>query len=364
MSDDIYYYLGFSHFLGIGPTRFTALVHYFGTARQAYESQPDKLKEVIGSSWGEKFIHFRKTFDPHKKLEELKKKNIIVIPLYHKLYPKKIKEISDPPLCLYIKGDIETFQLGKRICMAIVGTREPTAYGQQMARKFSAELTRAGFIVVSGLAIGIDSAAHSACLDSGGKTIAVLGCGVDIIYPAINASLYYKILKTGGLVISEFPPGQTVVKGLFIARNRIISALCLGVLVIEGARDSGAMITARYAAEQGKEMFALPGLLTSKMSEAPHNLLKQGAKLVTSVEDILEEFNLKRITKKGEDIESKLEQDEKIIYSLLKEKPKFSDELVQETKIPIEKILNIISLFEIKGIVEKNTEGRFELTHY
>src|SRR3989344_5065464 len=182
-----------------------------------------------------------------------------------------------------------------------------------MAKKFSAELTEGGFIIVSGLAIGIDAAAHLACINSGGRTIAVLGCGVDIIYPAINASLYYKILKTGGLIISEFPPGQTVVKGLFIARNRIISALSLGVLVIEGARDSGAMITARYAAEQGKEVFALPGPLTSKMSEAPNNLLKQGAKLVISVEDIFEEFHLQVAPKKAEDAEATLEADEKII---------------------------------------------------
>src|SRR3989338_4763225 len=330
MSDDVYYYLGFSHFLGIGPTRFTALLNHFGSVKKSYEGDRAKIKEIIGNNWGEKFIEFRKKFDPVKKLEELKRKHISVIPFNNKVYPKKIKEISDPPLCLYIKGKIESFPFDTYACLAIVGTREPTSYGQQMAKKFSAELTEGGFIIVSGLAIGIDAAAHLACINSGGRTVAVLGCGVDIIYPAINSSLYYKIIEKEGLIISEFPPGQTVVKGLFIARNRIISALSLGVLVIEGARDSGAMITARYAAEQGKDVFALPGLLTSKMSEAPHNLLKQGAKLVTSVEDIFEEFNLRRVPKESKDVESELEPDEKVVYSSLKDGPKSSDELIQE----------------------------------
>lgn len=362
MFDDIYYYVGFSHFLGIGPTRFTALMNHFGSVKKSYEGDRAKIKEIIGSNWGEKFIEFRKKFDPVKKLEELKRKHISVIPLSSKFYPKKIKEISDPPICLYVKGKIESFPFDTNVCLAIVGTRRPTSYGQQMAKKFSEELTEAGCIIVSGLAIGIDAVAHLACINSGGRTIAVLGCGVDIIYPAINSSLYYKIIEKDGLIISEFPPGQTVVKGLFIARNRIISALSLGVLVIEGARDSGAMITARYAAEQGKEVFALPGPLTSKMSEAPHNLLKQGAKLVTSTDDIFEEFNLRRVQKKSEDIESKLELEEKIIYTLLKDEPKSSDELTQETTFPIEKILNLLSILEIKGVVEKNSEGKYQLS--
>src|SRR3989344_6509680 len=160
------------------------------------------------------------------------------------------------------------------------------------------------------MAIGIDSIAHQTALNNDGRTIAFLGCGVDIIYPAVNSNLYYKIINRGGLVISEFPPGEMVVKGLFIARNRLISGISRGVLIVEGAKDSGAMITARYAAEQGKEVFATPAPITSEVSEAPNILLKQGAKLVTSIDDILEEFNMRIAPKKKEEIEKELSGEE------------------------------------------------------
>src|SRR3989338_348038 len=162
---------------------------------------------------------------------------------------------------------------------AIVGTRKPTSYGIQVARKFAYELTEAGFIIVSGMAMGIDTVAHQAALDAGGKTVAVLGCGVNIIYPAINYQLYHNIIKSGGAVISEFPPDQTVLKGLFISRNRIISGLSKGVLIAEGGEFSGALITAKYAGIQGKDVFAVPSSINSEMASAPNLLIKQGAKI-------------------------------------------------------------------------------------
>lgn len=361
MRDELLYYLGFSHFLGIGPTRYAALLKRFANVEKAYNAAKKDLSEVIGINWAEKFVRFRQEFDPEKKIQELRIKKIEVLTQGDSRYPKSLKNISDPPICLYVKGDLENFNFAKNFFIAIVGTRKPTPYGQQVAKKFASELAEAGFVIVSGMAVGIDATAHQAALEAGGKTIAFLGCGVDIIYPAVNSRLYNQIINKGGLVISEFPPGQMVAKGLFIVRNRLISGVSMGVLVVEGAKDSGALITARYAAEQGKEVFAPPGPLTSAMSTAPNLLLKQGAKLVTSIEDILEEFNLKLVPKKKEQIEAELEGDEKVIFAILGDEPKLSDEIVNEAKLSVDKVLNILSLLEIKGVVEKNSEGKYQV---
>ncbi|MDH7475950.1 MAG: DNA-processing protein DprA [Microgenomates group bacterium] len=354
-------YLAFSHFLGIGPMKFKAIKDKFGQVDKGYWAKQKDLKEILGNSLTEKFIHFRRHFDSQKKLKELREKNITVIDCDNKRYPPTLKNISDPPICLYIKGNVEFFDFEKEFFLAIVGTRRPTSYGEQIVRKLTADLGAAGFNIVSGMALGIDALAHRAALEAKAKTIAVLGCGVDIVYPALNFQLYQEIIKKRSLIISEFPPGQTVLKGLFIARNRIISGLVKGVLVVEGARDSGSLITARYAAEQGRVVFATPGPITSQMSEAPNILLKQGAKLVTSVEDILEEFNLRFLPQKTKETEAKLTPKEKEIYKRLKFQPKLVDELVEETKISVNIILNLLSALEIKGIVQKNQNGRYQI---
>ena len=216
-------------------------------------------------------------------------------------------------------------------------------------------------MIVSGMAIGVDSVAHQTALNNNGRTIAFLGCGVDIIYPAINSNLYHKIINKGGLIISEFPPVEMVVKGLFIARNRLISGLSLGVLVAEGAKNSGAMITARYAAEQGKEVFAVPGPLNSRMSDAPNILLKNGAKLVTSVEDILSEFNIRVVPRKREEIINLLTDEEKNIFQILEVRPMLSDDVAIQLRTSISEVLNALSLLEIKGVIEKNSEGKYQI---
>jgi DNA processing protein len=400
MEKDVDYYLGFSHFLGIGPMKFQALLKHFGTVKKAYEGERKEIKKVTGEKIGEKFVDFRAKFDPGKKMDELTKKGIRVIPLLSRSYPKSLQNISDPPICLYVRGNISfdsatqflsheslpaktralesekiAFASSKLksskpvsspfpnspIFFAIVGTRKPTPYGEQVTKKFAHELAEAGFIIVSGMAMGIDAVAHWAALEAGGKTIAVLGCGVDIIYPAVNRRLYEKIVDGGGVVISEFPPGQLVQKGLFIARNRIISGLSSGVLVVEGAQDSGALITARYAGEQGKEVFAPPGPITSQMSAAPNILLKQGAKLVTSVEDIFEELGLRLGPKKKEEISLQLTPEEKIVFDLLEKRPLSVDEIVVASKQSVNKILNLVSFLEIKGIIEKNSGGKHQI---
>lgn len=372
--DDLIYYLGFSCCLGIGPMTFQALkIHPKGVSG-AYQASAKELIPMIGQRLTEKFLEFRQKFDPKKEFERLRKDGITVLAVDSEEYPESLKNISDPPICLYIKGSISNFFDGKpqtakklisspstKTCFAIVGTRKPTIYGQQITYKFAYELAMAGFIIVSGLAHGVDAIAHQATIDAGGKTIAVLGCGVNIIYPAANRNLYFNIIKTGGAVISEFPPDQTVLKGLFISRNRIISGLSRGVLIAEGLKDSGALITARCAGEQGKEVFAPPSPITSDMSQAPNFLLKQGAKLVTSIEDIMEEFDMKITPRKKEDIRKNLTEIGKLIFDILSKNPQTVDDLAIDLSKTVPEILNAISVMEIEGIVEKNQEKKYQI---
>ncbi len=362
MDEQLLYYLSFSHFLGIGPIRLKALVNYFGNIKLAYRANSQEIKKIIGFKTGDKFIEFRRKFNPVKKLEELKSRQVSVLYTTGDKYPQSLKNLEDPPICLYVKGDINKFDFKLDNFFAIVGTRNPTTYGEQVANKLAADLVKSGFVIVSGMAMGIDSVAHLSAINSNGRTIAVLGCGVNIVYPAINRLLYEKIISNAGWVISEFPPNQMVVKGLFIARNRIISGLSSGVLVVEGSKDSGTLITVRHAAEQGKEVFATPAPITSAMSEAPNLLIKQGAKLVTCVEDILEEFGMKIPPKKKEDIEKKLSNEEKNIFQLIERKSRLVDEIVCETKKSVTQVLNCLSILEIKGIIEKNKEGRYQIS--
>ena len=204
-------------------------------------------------------------------------------------YPRLLKEIPDPPECLYVLGSGSKINLNKTI--AVVGTRNVTLYGREITKKLVMELVAHGFTIVSGLALGVDTVAHETAIDAGGKTIAVLGCGIDIIAPPSNARLYWDIVGGHGAIVSEIPPGIRTDKKRFVTRNRIISGLSLGVVVIEGTDHSGTLITAKYAAEQGREVFAVPGPVTSKYSRASSILLKNGAKLVESASDILEELD-------------------------------------------------------------------------
>ncbi len=216
--------------------------------------------------------------------------NIYTVTLANPKYPKLLKEISDPPEVLYVRGTGSRINLEKTI--AVVGTRYVTAYGVTVTKKLVTDLVALGYTIVSGLAYGVDAVAAAAAIDAGGKTIAVLGCGIDIISPPRNTDLYWRIVHGNGAVISEVPPGERPGKKKFVTRNRIISGLSLGVVVTEGAKNSGSLITANYAAQQGRDVFAVSGPVTSKYSGAASFLLKNGAKLVESADDIIEELNI------------------------------------------------------------------------
>jgi DNA processing protein len=268
-----------------------------------------------------------------------------------KEYPELLKKIYDPPKELYIKGAIASLS-GK--CLAIVGTRKATEYGKRIARELAKGLAQSGFTIVSGLAEGIDTEAHLGALEAGGKTIAVFGCGIDIVFPSKNTALADEIEKKGALV-SEYGPGIQGAKWTFPRRNRIISGLSLGVVMVEGHWESGAMITAKLALDEGREVFAVPGNVELDQTKGPHWLIKQGAKLIENVDDILEEFDMGRASggKANKPDHSQLSIDEMKIISFLTREPKHIDELSAQSGMSAHEALGILSMLEIKGQVEQ-----------
>jgi len=363
--EDLLYHLAFSCFLGIGPITFQKLTLHFGSAKNAYYASIIELSGVLRSGLLDKFIQFRRDFKPEKQLDLFKEKGIRSIHRNHPYYPRQLKHISDSPICLFIKGNLKTIRFGEPpqgdYFFGIVGTRKPTSYGVQITKKFTSDLCRAGFVIVSGMAMGVDAIAHRVAIDEGGKTVAVLGCGVDVVYPPVNKNLYDDIIQKGGIVLSEFPPGRTVLKGLFVARNRIVSGLSQGVCIIEGTNKSGSLITARFAAEQGKDVFAPPVPLTSEMSQAPNLLIKQGAKFITSVADILEEYQMKVVPAKEKDILGNCDLEQRKILEIIVQEPCSIDDIVNKTRLLITEILKTISVLEINGVVEKNSEGKYQV---
>ena len=273
-----------------------------------------------------------------------------------------LKQISDPPIVLYLKGDSEIFTKFNDKFFAIVGSRKTTSYGQQTTLNLSQQLASAGLIITSGMAVGIDTFAHQGALDVKKPTVAVLGCGVDIIYPPQNWQLYHQIIKSGGAIISEFPPGHRVNRGLFVSRNRIISGICKGVLIVEGGDKSGALITASYAASQGRDVFAIPSPISSVSSKAPNNLIKQGAKLVTESQDILEEYKLTYPNQQLSTVDfSGLSNNQQLVIKLLQSQSLSADDLSQKLNYTIDQLFSLLTELEIQKVVAKNNEGKYYL---
>lgn len=275
--------VGLSFAPGIGPIRSEVLLKEFKSARASYSASGSRLKSILGLRIYDNFIKFRKSFNPEKEIDKLNKMNILFLTPKDKTYPKLLHQIPSPPIVLYAKGNIKLLNNPQ---LAIIGTRKPTTYGINTAKNLTSELSQNGYVITSGLALGIDTVAHRAALKSHKPTIAVLGCGVDTCYPQSHQSIYNQIIKTG-VVVSEVPPRTRITRSGIITRNRIVSGLSQAIIVIEGALKSGTMITTRYALEQGRDVFAVPGPVTSHMSEGPNYLIKQGAIPVTSAEDIL-----------------------------------------------------------------------------
>ena len=367
MDEETAAWVKFSVFPGIGPVRFRLLLTYFGSARDAWNASPVTLNNIkFGTRLTDQFVDFRKKFDINGYVRQLDKLHVSVVPINHPRYPKLLKEIPDAPFLLYVLGKNTGKPIDLERTIAVVGTRLVTSYGREVTQKLVEGLVAYGFTIVSGLAYGVDAVAHQTALDCSGKTIAVLGSGIDIIAPPSNANLYRQIADGGGAIVSEMPLGLKPNKGLFPARNRIISGLSLGVVVTEGASDSGSLITARNAGEQGREVFAVPGPITSKYSKAPFRLLKNGAKLVESVEDIIEELGLTKIQRVVSSIHANVggeTKEEKKILNLLSARQMTIDSLVRASGLTIHIISATLSILEMKGIVKDYGEKEYGLNY-
>ncbi|MFL6444730.1 MAG: DNA-processing protein DprA [Candidatus Sulfotelmatobacter sp.] len=273
---------------GLGPVRARKLVEHFGSAEAVFAASLTHLEETGIQAVSAQSIATGKSAElAREELARASAAGVCLVSLDDFAYPARLKEIYDPPLILYVRGDPEVLM---KPGVAVVGTRHPTPYGSGMAERLACDLAAQGLVIISGMARGVDSAAHRGAISAKGKTVAVFGTGVDVIYPKENSRLSEQILGLGGALISEFPLGTFAAPQNFPIRNRIISGMSLGVLVVEAAEYSGTRITARMAIEQDRDVFAVPGNVTSKNSWGPNTLIKQGAKLVATWEDVWEDL--------------------------------------------------------------------------
>ncbi|MCT4688215.1 DNA-processing protein DprA [Vallitalea sp.] len=347
-----HYWLWLNNIKGIGLKKIKYLLNYFDEPKYIWEAT-DELNEVKGLREIDRkaIIQSRNKEKIIEYYNRIKKSNINFYSIDDDLYPEKLKNIYDYPYGIYVKGDIKD----DSPILAIVGARRCTEYGREVAKLFGRELAKMGIIIISGMARGIDTAAHKGALEGGGKTYAVLGSGVNICYPKENYKLMDDICHKGAL-ISEFPVNQIPKPGNFPLRNRIISGISDGVLVIEAAGKSGSLITADQALDQGKDVYSIPGRITDKLSEGTNNLIKMGAKLVTNIDDILDEISViftKEKQKNSENITLGLAEIEKIVYSCLSLEPLFIDDIHIKSNIPIDELGLILTKLELKGVIKQ-----------
>ncbi len=418
MNEERLYWLGFSVFPGIGPVKFNILLAHYGSAKSAWETAGVPLArrglaKLIGTKTAEKFSEFQKDFSVDAYAEKLEKKKVSFLTLADPEYPSLLKQTTKPPYVLYVKGDlgsiyssseVEKLSLSSRatqvvipanagiqmdphvlpeddnkitsapmprndttLIISVVGTRKITQYGRDVTQLITFELVGQGFTIVSGLAMGVDAVAHQTAIDNGGKTIAVLGCGVDCCTPEENTYLYDSIIEHGGCILSELPLGHPPSMGSFPARNRIVAGLSIGTVVTEGAEDSGALITADFALQYGRKAFAVPGPITSSLSKGPYKLIEKGGKLVTSVQDILNELKvqnskLKTTAQNSKRKESRSSAEEEKILEILANEPLHFDEIVRRSKMSSSQAGSLLSLMEVKGIIRSVDGGFFAIT--
>ena len=348
---DLKYWVAFNRIQGIGRAKFSLLEGCFGDLEHAWKASAAELKAAgLDSKSIEAIVVSRPDISPDAEMEMLERNHIKAFTWNDPAFPSRLKEIYDVPPVLYIRGSITPED---EWTIAVVGTRRATIYGREVTERLVTELVRNHITVVSGLARGIDSIAHRTALESGGRTIAVFACGLDEVYPPENVKLAQSIIEQGALV-SEHPPGTRPKKEHFPLRNRIMSGLSLGVLVIEGDVDSGAMITANRALEQNREVFAVPGSILSPTSRGTNRLIKEGAKLVNDVQDILEELNLTMIPRQLEMREIVPENEtESLIMKYLSHEPTHIDEVCRSSSLPIATVSSTLAMMELKGIVRQ-----------
>jgi DNA processing protein len=364
--EDAPFWMALTQVDGLGVRGAHKLIERFGSPQAAYHASltelescglPPRLAQALFAQAGLK--------EADKEIEEAAKQGCELLTAGGSEYPPLLKQIPDPPLVLYVRGNARILA---QHAIAVVGTRRPTAYGLQVARRLARDLAQRQLVVVSGLARGIDSAAHHGALEASGKTVAVLGSGMDVIYPRENQRLAEKIMESGAL-ISEFPLGTSPAPENFPIRNRIISGLSLGVLIVEAAEFSGSLITGRLASEQDREVFAVPGNITSAQSFGPNHLIKQGAKLVDQWMDVVEEFPAEirmqllpsaeaseamATAETGLLFEQSLTPDQKAVFESLRiDQALFVDSIVGALSLPAPRVLTALLELEMCGLVRQ-----------
>ncbi len=342
---------------GLGVARVKLLYDRLQSLAAAWTASRDQLRSlaIFNSDIIDAFIEKRKSIDPAALLDQVRKANIQAYPLFHPLYPMRLREIHDPPIILYINGSLTPEDM--LYAVGVVGTRRPSSYGSKYAKEISRNLARSGATVVSGMAVGIDSLAHWGAIEGGGKTVAVLGCGPDVCYPSGNRPLF-KALTSGehGAVVSEFFPGTKPEPWRFPARNRIISGLSKGLAVIEAGETSGSLITAKIAFEQNREVFALPGRVDNPMSSGTNKLIgSHTAHVLTTHEDILNELRWASVPSNGKlpPVVVELYGKEKDIFELISAEPVHFDHLIERSGLQAGELSATLTMLELAGMVER-----------
>lgn len=349
--NDKRYWVGFTLIKGIGAVRLQALIHHFGDLESAWRAAPADLAEAgLGAKVIERVIQAREKVDLEKIWEQIARQGIQILTWEDEAYPSRLKEIDQPPPVLYVRGE---YLPEDAFAVALVGTRRVTPYGRQITEEIAAFLAANGMTVISGLARGVDAIAHTAALKAGGRTLGILGSGVDRIYPPEHRALAEQMMERGA-IISDYAPGTPPEASNFPPRNRIISGLSLAVVVIEAGETSGALITAEFAAEQGREVFAVPGSILAPQSKGTNKLIQQGALPLLNASDLMQALNLTRV---GEQKAARkaLPADavEAQLLAVLGEQPVHVDELRNQTGLPIEKVSATLTLMELKGMVRQ-----------
>ncbi|MCQ3931429.1 MAG: DNA-protecting protein DprA [Chloroflexi bacterium] len=360
-----HYWVGFNLVKGIGPSRLRALWVYFDHDMEAaWNAAPQELLSAgLGDQALNTFLKFRKEPNLDPIFDKIQRAHAHVCTLDDDEYPTLLRELPDGPPLLYIRGRIFPED---DLALAMVGTRKATTYGLEIARRIATAMAHAGVTVVSGLARGLDTVSHEAALAAGGRTIAVMGNGIDQLYPSENRALATKIIDEGlGAIVTEYPPGTPPLAENFPARNRIISGLSLGVLIVEAPKSSGALLTAQSALDQGREVFAIPGNITSPNSEGTNSLIQDGAKLVMRPEDILEELNVSRYTLQTKQAVKSIVPDspeEVRLLEIIALEPVHLDDISIQSGLPIHQVASMMTVMELKGLVQAVGAMMFQMS--
>ncbi len=349
------FWIGFNKIPGVGPVRFRQLLDVFGTLGNAWHASREDLRQAgLDKRAIQSVLENRRLIDPRAELARLDKLGIAVLTWEDDLYPPLLSElraIDQAPPVLYLRGTLDESDLW---ALTVVGTRSISAYGRQVAHRLAAELAANGLCIVSGLARGVDAEVHAAALEVGGRTLAVLGCGLDTIYPPEHRQLAASIIQNGAL-ISPFPLGTRPEGKNFAPRNRVMSGLARGVLVVEAGDKSGALVTAGYALEQGREVFAVPGNITAHGSNGTNHLIQDGAHPVLSAQDILEVLDLERVAHYVEAAASlpSMSADEEQVMRNISNDPAHIDDLTRLCELPVAQVSSALTMLELKGVVRQ-----------